>query len=275
MLALDIDGTLLNPCGEITRRVHDAVARAIRSGMLVTLATGRNLRAALPVAEALGIPAPLVVNNGALVIHPASGQVLLHRPLGPATANRAVALLQQLGMAVFLSRLSLTEPDLFYERPPALPEADFRMGRAADQVQLVENLAEIAEAVQPLKVMTLDRTAAVESAAQHLERCLSDQCHLLVTPERPGCALLEVSAPGVNKAAGLERLAGLYGIHPNEIVAFGDNRNDLEMLQFAGLGVAMGNASEEVRAVARAITATNGEDGVAQFLEAHILQAAS
>lgn len=93
LLALDIDGTLLNSRGELSLRVRAAITRAKQAGMLVTLATGRSLRAALPVAEDLDLSAPLVLSNGALVLSPATGQTFLHRPLSRPVAVQSAQLL--------------------------------------------------------------------------------------------------------------------------------------------------------------------------------------
>jgi Cof subfamily protein (haloacid dehalogenase superfamily) len=274
MLALDIDGTILNSRGEISPRVRAAVARAMHAGMLVTLATGRNLRAALPIAEELGITAPLVVNNGALVIAPASGQVLLHRPLTNAAAVTAVQLLLRMGFTVYASRGTLEGPDLFFEQPPAVPEQCCLLGRDPRFAVQVYDLAGAVSAMETLKVMILDRTASVEAAARRLAGTMASGFRVLVTPEGDGYALLEVSAPEISKATGLERLTALNGISPDEVIAMGDNLNDLEMLQWVGMGVAMGNAAAMVKQVARAVTASNDDDGVALFLEQHVFRVA-
>jgi 5-amino-6-(5-phospho-D-ribitylamino)uracil phosphatase len=274
LLALDIDGTVLNSRGEVSPRVASAIAGARHAGMLVTLATGRSLRAALPVAQALQITAPLVVSNGALVIAPASGRVLLKRVLPATIATRAVQLLQRLGFTTFARRYCASGPDLFYEQGPAAAEQACLLGQERDAVRQVFDLAGAVATMEPLKVMTLDRTPAIEAAAAHLAGHMQGAYSLLITREMPGYSLLEVSACGVSKATGLERLTALNSIHPHEVVAFGDNFNDLEMLQFAGLGVAMGNAPDPVKQAARVITASNDEDGVAQVLEQYILQVA-
>lgn len=275
MLALDIDGTLLNSAGEITPRVREAVAGVMCAGILVTLATGRNLRGTLPIAEALQITAPMVLSNGCVVMHPITRQVLFHKHLEASVAGRAVLLLQRLGLTAYASRLSLSGPEFFYQEPPSSPEIDLRRGRRPDSMQQVADLAAAAVQFKALKVMTLDRADVVAEAAQYLRKHLGGECQVLVTDEAGGSALLEVSAQGVNKATGLAQLAALHKIRPAEIIAIGDNRNDLEMLQFAGLGVAMGNASDEVKEAAQVVTASNDADGVACFLETHVLRAAS
>ncbi|HEY8346674.1 MAG TPA: Cof-type HAD-IIB family hydrolase [Symbiobacteriaceae bacterium] len=275
LLALDIDGTLLNPAGELTPRVQNAVTGVMRAGMLVTLATGRNLRSTLPIARALGITAPLVVSNGSLVICPVTSRVLLYRPLDPEVAKQTVQLLERAGLAACATRVCLSGPDFFYAQSPSYFAFDLRRGRPPESVQKVADLAAVAARIRPLKVMALDSTDAVAAAARELERQFAGRCRVLITPEGEGCALLEVSAPGVTKATGLERLAALYRICPEEMIAIGDNRNDLEMLRYAGLGVAMGNADDEVKQAARVVTAPNDADGVAVFLESFILQGAS
>lgn len=275
MLALDIDGTLLNSAGELTPRVRKAITSAARTGIMVTLATGRNVRAVLPIAEALEITAPLVTSNGSVVIRPASRQVYFHKPLEACVAGRAVLLMQRLGLTPYVSRMNLDGPEFFFQEAPAVPEIDLRRGRAAESMQQVPDLAAAAAQMRPLKVMTLDRSDVVERASRYLSKQLGAECRLLVTREGEGFSLLEISAPGVNKATGLAQLAAIFQISPAEIIAIGDNHNDIEMLRFAGLGVAMGNATAELKAVARAVTASNDSDGVAAFLETHIRRAAS
>lgn len=274
LLALDIDGTVLNSRGAISPRVAVAIAGAKHAGMLVTLATGRSLRAALPVAQALEISAPLVVNNGALVVASESGRVLLKRALPAPVATQAVQFLQRLGFTTFARRYCQSGPDLFYEQGPAVAEQACLLGRDREAVCQVFDLAGAVASMDLLKVMTLDRTPAIEAAAGYLAGHLGGAYTLLITPEMPGYSLLEVSACGVSKATGLERLTALNGIRPDEVVAFGDNINDLEMLQFAGLGVAMGNAPDVVKQAAKAVTASNDEDGVAQLLDQYILRVA-
>lgn len=274
LLALDIDGTVLNSRGEISPRVASAIAGARRMGMLITLATGRSLRAALPVAQALEITAPLVVNNGALVIAPETGRLLLKRTLPAPVAIRAVQILQRLGFTTFARRYCQSGPDLFYEQGPAVAEQACLLGQDRESVRQVFDLAGAVATIEPLKVMALDRTPAIAAAADHLTRHLGGAYSVLITQEMPGYSLLEVSACGVSKATGLERLTALNAIHPHEVVAFGDNFNDLEMLRFAGLGVAMGNAPDVVKQAAKAVTASNDEDGVAQLLEQYILRVA-
>lgn len=274
MLALDIDGTVLNSCGEISTRVRTSVARAMASGMLVTLATGRNLRAALPVAEALDITAPLVVNNGALVFAPGTGQILMHRPLSRDAAVTAVQLLWRMGFTVYASQGTLEGPDLFFEQHPSVPEQSCLLGRDPRFAVQVYDLAGAVSAMDTLKVMIVDRTASVQAAAKRLAGTMAIGFRVLVTPEGNGYSLLEVSAPEISKATGLERLTALNGISPDEVIAIGDNLNDLEMLQWVGMGVAMGNSAAMVKQAARAVTASNDDDGVAQFLEQYVFRVA-
>lgn len=274
MLVLDIDGTLLNSAGRISPRVRQAVTRARHSGMLVTLATGRNLRAALPVANALELDSPQIVSNGALVISPVTEQVFLHRPLKRSLAVQSAQLLQRMGFTVFANRFALTGPDLFHEDTPSLPEQRTLLNREPEYVRQVYDLAGQVAAMEPLKVMTIDHISAVQNAAERLRQRLTGDFQVIVTDEAPGYSLLEVAPAGITKATGIECLAELQGISPAEIIAFGDNYNDLEMLQYAGLGVAMGNAPDAVKRVAAMVTATNDEDGVALFLERHAFAAA-
>jgi Cof subfamily protein (haloacid dehalogenase superfamily) len=274
LLSLDIDGTTLNSKGEITPRVRAAIARAQHAGMIVTLATGRSLRAALPVAEQLAISGPLILSNGALVLSPLTGDSFLHLPLDRTVAVRAARTLHELGLMVCANPSELSGPDLFHDRAPAAPEQAQVLRREPEYVRQVPDMAGFLTRNQVLKVMTVDRTAPVQMAAERLRQTLAGDFSVLVADEAPGYKLLEVAPAGVSKATGLQRLADLYGIDPGEIIAFGDNFNDLEMLRFAGMGVAMGNAPDAVKRTARMVTATNDEDGIAVFLEQQIARVA-
>jgi hypothetical protein len=172
LLALDIDGTTLNSRGTVSDRVCHAIARAKHAGMLVTLATGRSLQATVPVAHLLDITAPLVISNGALVISPRSGELLLHRALDRAVAVQAVQALHRMGFRVCANRFSLTGPDRFYEQEPTVPEQALLLSREPACARRMYDLAGLVASIDPLKVMTVDRTTAIVRAAERLGNLL-------------------------------------------------------------------------------------------------------
>lgn len=274
MLVLDIDGTILNSAGALSARTWSAVVRARHAGLLVTLATGRNWAQSQPVAAELGITGPIVVSNGALVATPGTGEVLLHRPLESQVAVHAVRSLQRLGFCVFASRGELGGASLLFEQPPLNPAAARLLQQDPASCMQVYDLAGASAAGNALKVFTVDSAEAITSAAPRLRRHLPRAADLLVMPEGNGYALLEITTPGVTKATGVQSLATRYGLTMNDVIAIGDNLNDLELLRAAGLAVAMGNASAEVQKIADIVTDTHDRDGVAAFLEEYVFKVA-
>lgn len=274
MVVLDIDGTCVDSQGQVRPRVREAVSRARQAGVLVTLATGRRLRAALPVARTLGIELPLVLHNGAQIYDPVREESWYSRPLSRAVTDRAIRFLRGNGLPVVVITDETHGPDIYYEGWPASPEVQDilrRHGQAARRTgDLVHELCG-----QTLKLFTFDYKARVAPAAGNLTARVPGQYSWIAVPDdRPGHLYLELWAPDCNKWTGIERLARHYGVQPGEIIAFGDSLNDLEMLRHAGLGVAMANGQPEALAAADLVTASNDEDGVAAVLERHVLEVA-
>jgi len=148
------------------------------------------------------------------------------------------------------------------------------LDRATNAGRQTYDLAGAVGAGGALKVFTVDKSSSVALAFLRLRKRLTGPSDLLMMPEGEGCALLEVTAPGVTKATGVQALADRYGIRMSEVIAVGDNLNDLPLLRVAGHAVAMGNASPEVQQVADVVTDTNDRDGVAAFLEEFVLRVA-
>lgn len=273
-MALDVDGTLLTSQGTIAHRTRRAIQAAQERGVLVVLATGRPRSGALKIAADLGGDAMLMVNQGAALWR--REDLLFHRPLSAVAARRAVEVARAhscvtmvfphatLTNAIWIDGEWATHPRVSRYVTRDLPEVrEFGDGRDA--------LAQDPVAVVVLDV--LDRLSILDGAlaAAANGRGTGDtnppwRVIFSHTAMASGGAI-EVLHPTVSKAAPLRHLCHTLGISPAEVVAFGDNVNDVEMLQFAGMGVAMGNASLEARAAARLITGSHDEDGIAQVLE--------
>ncbi len=260
LVALDIDGTLLNSRMEVTGPVREAVNRALANGTKVTLATGRMYVAARPFALELGIDAPLVTYQGALV-KTVSGEELIHRPLGLELAREVISRVNAYGY-----HINLYLDDRLYVESESKEARDYAaisgipLYPVGDLLQFMDR--------EPTKVLAIAREELLDELAEELKPHFAGKLH--ISKSKPH--FLEFSHPKATKAHALDHLAGLYGISKDEIIAVGDSYNDLEMLNYAGLGVVLDNARDEVKKHADYIAPSNDHDGVAHVLYKFVLE---
>jgi Cof subfamily protein (haloacid dehalogenase superfamily) len=269
LLASDLDGTLLAPPGVVAAPEDDAVGRmgmvsprtraaldAVREmGVELVAVTGRPPRW----VPGLGLGSGLAIcSNGALVLDLTTGEVVRERTLEPEAAIEVVRRLRALHpegmMAIELPDGVGMEP-AWHELVPR---------GVALQVGPAEELCTRPVAKVLLKVPGTSGDAYIDEAAA----VVGD---LGVVTASGRMELVEVSAPGVDKATTLALLCEERGIDASRVVAFGDARNDIPLLEWAGTAVAMGHAPDAVRRVADQVTGTNAEDGVADWIERHLL----
>lgn len=271
MLVVDIDGTLLDPTARITDRTKAAIRAAVATGCIVTLATGRRFATARPIAGELGLELPIILHNGALIKDSVTGDILYHHPLPPGAAAAAVNACVRHGIQPILYENAYTGDGMLtgpeeYDGPFAGPY----LARAGGLLQRLP-YERIVPVEPPLQVAAYDH----EEPIRLVERLLViDGCRTVTSMTTTGGFFLELISDAVSKATGIARFAAGLGIRMDEVIAVGDNHNDLEMLQEVGMGVAMGNAPEAVRLVARTVTRTNAEDGVAEVVERYLLGSA-
>jgi 5-amino-6-(5-phospho-D-ribitylamino)uracil phosphatase len=274
ILALDIDGTLLDRDGKLRKSTLEAVNRASRAGIKPVLCTGRRYRRALPVAEELGLDAPIVCNSGALV-KLAKG----HRTLWRADLSRLV-----LGEVFDVFRDHQELAVSFTDRPP--DDFDFVVtcspsGRPLFDDYLDQNRTHAEVDPDWLSRPDLPHyhicAIGTKLAMQEFERAILERVSGLVqtfvqkSPRYAG-TMCEILRHDANKWTALLRLAELWEIEPAAICAVGDDMNDVPMLRGAGLGVAMGHASPEVIAAADHVTGADDEDGVAMLIDDLLLE---
>ena len=265
LLALDLDGTVIGKDRRVTDPVRAAVAAAQARNVCVTLVTGRMFRTALPFAKQLGLRDPLICYNGALVRHPRTDAVLHHTPMPGSLAADAIALLHGAGTCVIAcidERLGIVENGSQF--------AGFvRRWGSPDGAHLfvASNLAEIARATPPTKLMFFGEPPLVERELAHLTAHFGTGLSVV----RSDVTLGEVTAPGLSKGLALAILARHLGVAREHVMAIGDEDNDVPMLQWAGLGLAMGNAPNSVQRIANAVIPSVEEDGVAWAIREYIL----
>jgi len=270
LLALDIDGTLLTSGKGISPRTRAAVAAARAAGAHLVLVTGRRHPAARRVADELGGGIPLVLHNGALIVE--DGAVLRCRPLPRAVAAEAVRLGRRAGADPVLHCGLRGEGRLMVEGvAPSNTLLVYYLDKSHPDVSVVpDRVAALEE--DPVQVMFGGPIEEMRVAHRVLKEGLagSAQIERTVYPKE-GVGILDVLNPEVGKAEALASLQRLWGFTAAETLAIGDNWNDHEMLQQAGLGLVMGNADPEMLRLGLPVLPTNDEDGVAVAIETHIL----
>ncbi len=259
LIATDLDDTLLDDNLQISSRNRRALQKAAEMGCVVTIATGRMYRSARPVALELGIEVPIITYQGALVKNARSGAVLAERPVPFGLACEVLAEGYKAGvhMNLYFNDClyvdSLTEEGTGYARLSGVEQHP--VGSLVNYLESVgEDPTKILYIAGPEKVDRLQTALAVKFGGS-----------LYITKSKPN--YLEFMHPQATKKHALQDLARSLGIPREDIIVFGDSYNDLDMIGYAGLGVAMANAPAEVREKADYVTDTNNRDGVARFLE--------
>lgn len=269
LLAIDIDGTLVNSRDELTPATRAALARAGAAGIQVVLATGRRYSHALPLVAPLEIDVPLVTASGALVKDPIDHRTLYQAQFEPSVLLEMLAIVDGCGYDPVLCGDTFAEGFDFYHtrKQPRTPELAFYLAMNPDRgrpwPKLITN--------PPLDVFG-SFVVGTLSQMQELEAVLNREMpgklhtHVLHPPRYKGF-FIEIAPVGVTKWSAIQRLAEEWGIDEAEICAVGDDVNDIPMIRAAGLGVAMGNAQPSVIAAADRIAPGNDEDGLVQVVE--------
>jgi Cof subfamily protein (haloacid dehalogenase superfamily) len=274
LLALDIDGTILDSDGHIPDANRDAIARAIQAGVEVALATGRRYDFARPIFDKLPAPLTLILSNGAIVkTH--QGQTLMRSLLPHYVAREVLARVpaHRESAAVVFDRPR--EGQVVFE---AIDWEHPRHHRffAANRPFLSE-VAPLEDCLteDPIQVMFSGGCAEMRVVFEELQDAPLDCSVALTEYQHRNFSLVDIVQAGCSKGATLRRWAEHRGFARDEVMAMGDNLNDLQMLEFAGTPVVMGNALAELKARGWATTASNDEAGVARAIERYILAEAN
>ncbi len=269
LLALDIDGTLVNSDNELTPPVREALRLAVDHGIRLVLATGRRYSRALPLVEPLGIEAPLVTASGALIKNPLDHRTLYCADFGRPLLCRTLGVLDRAGYQAVVYADTFDQNFDYY-----CANLDVQSPELLDFYQLNQQCERLWPTLMhdpPEGIFSgfaIGTREEMLRLAAELERQLPKQLyiHVLRSPRYKGF-MCEICPGGVSKWSGIQRLAGEWGIGAHEICAVGDDVNDLPMIVGAALGIAMGNAVPELKAAADRIAPTNDEDGLVQVVE--------
>jgi Cof subfamily protein (haloacid dehalogenase superfamily) len=259
LIITDIDGTLLNRNREVTPRTANAIKRAKDRGVLVTLASGRTMKGVGAYLQYASPGVPVIVYNGAILVNSDSLEPLFERCLDARAVREIWARGQAHGMAMVVWKRT----ELFVNRLDG-PMQYYRNLSFA-MAQVTSDPGPFIEGAN--KMIWVHDGARVSAALEDLKvRPVANANWFTSEP-----IYLEFAPSGVSKGAGLLLAGEFCGIEPAEIMAVGDEMNDLPMLECAGLGVAMGNAPEAVRRAADTVTAPCEEDGLALAIERYVL----
>jgi Cof subfamily protein (haloacid dehalogenase superfamily) len=234
-----------------------ALRAARAAGIHVVIATGRMYRSARPYAEAAGIEAPLVCYQGAAVVDPTTSEWLLHEPIPLALAREAIAAVEQEGFALNC----YVDDDLYVAAitEHARRYADFQsipLHEVGDLLGWIER--------PPTKLVVVDDPDRLDALRPILEERFGER--LYIAKSLP--YFLELASPAISKGTGLAFVAEHLGFAAEHTIAFGDGENDLELLEWAGYGIAVENAHEALKARADWVSPSAEVEGVAQVLEA-------
>jgi 5-amino-6-(5-phospho-D-ribitylamino)uracil phosphatase len=269
LLAIDIDGTLVNSRSELTPATCLALTRANQAGIHTVLATGRRYRQTIPLVEPLGLDVPLVTASGALVKDPIDHRTLYQARFDPQVLLDAVAWIDRLGYEPVLCADTFAEGFDYYHA-----RSDVRSRELGEYLNLNPGCGRIRPdlvARPPLEAFggfVIGSHSQMLALEETLHREMPGALHtsVLRSPRYAGY-FTEFAPAGVTKWSAVQRLARLWGIDDASICAVGDDVNDIPMIREAGLGVAMGNALPAVKAAADRVAPSHDDNGLVQVVQ--------
>jgi len=281
LLALDMDDTVLNDKRILTDTVKEELQRLIHNKIEVTLASGRFPASLWLHAKYIGLKTPLVALNGGAIVDPFSGESLKSNYIDFPVCLKIGEYVQSKGSYVQFYGYNVLYVEKINEENRMWPlknvvinpglELNFENYRSQVHYIKLKEVGNInafikSERNQIIKATVLDENPERLKEIYHELNSWNELCITLTGNRR-----FDINAYGVSKKAGLEEICSEKGIRPEEVVAVGDYDNDLEMIKWAGLGVAMGNGNENVKMIADYITLENTRDGVAYLIKEKIL----
>lgn len=264
LIALDMDGTLLNSQKKLTPRVCDAITRAKEKGIKVILASGRPFEGMLPTLQALGLDGNediALTYNASLILNVASKNIISSALLKIDDAIQLFTIANKLNVNIHAYSMThgLITPKhnkyTYYEaKLNHIPVTEFDFHKLSSDDTI-------------LKVMMIDEPNILAQAIRQLPLYLEDKYSMAKSMP----FFFEFMHKKSNKGNGMQVLASHLGLSAKQIICVGDAANDLEMIKFSGLGIAMQNATDEIKSHANYITDSNDNDGVAKVIEKYIL----
>ncbi len=269
MIVTDMDYTLLNREKTVSPRNKKALRNAMNKGVHIAVATGRIYVSAKFYARLLNIITPIIASNGAIIREGHTNKTIFKSVLSPDVAIRMIELCREKGLfchlfsdnTVFTERI-INVSSRYSEWNESLEDED------KINIEVVDKLEEVVknEKNEIVKAVVVDSN---EDSLRYVRNSLNDTGLANISQSLKGN--MEVMNKGISKGNAIKILCEIYGIDKSEVIAIGDNENDISMIEYAGLGVAVGNAAESVKEKADYITGDYLDDGVAQVIENFVL----
>lgn len=260
LVAMDLDDTLLSSDLTISIGNREMLQKAEKNGLKITLASGRMYRAMLPYAQILGMRnIPLIAYNGALIKHADHGRTIAHRPLRRLLVEQIISNLKELGLHVNV----YSDDRLYIEKMTA--EARVYMEISRVEPEIVGDFSRYTPE-DCTKVLAIGDPQRMTGIKARMAEVFGERVHVTISKPQ----YLEFVSAGVNKALALREVAAYYGFEREEVMAIGDGLNDLEMIKWAGVGVAVDNAPLEVKQAADWVSPSSDRDGVAAALRRYV-----
>ncbi|MDE5977915.1 MAG: Cof-type HAD-IIB family hydrolase [Turicibacter sp.] len=262
MIVLDLDGTLMSSKNEILLETKEALLKAQEEGVIVVLASGRPTYGMLKVAKELRLdhyPGYILSYNGGRIISLQTNEMIYDDSLTPEICHELYDLSREMNVNIMAyedESIVTTDDDVYIQKEAHIT------GMA---IKRVDNFKDSVN-FNSVKCLCTGEPEHLAQVELKMKERLGDR--LSITRSLP--FFLEFMPQNINKAYSLQKLLDHVGLDKTQLIACGDGYNDLPMIEFAGLGVAMGNAVDEVKAIANYVTATNDENGIAQVIEKFI-----
>lgn len=256
VIVMDVDGTMVGPDFTVSARLRRAVRSARDTGAIVSIATGRMMRSARRFAMDSGADGPVICYQGALTFSAQTRDVLRHERISPDAAGDTLRLFKSTGAHVNF----YLDDEVYVEA--VTPWAERYASRMELQLNIVPSLLDLAGR-GPTLILAVDETERTETLVISATRLLADRARVTHSLAH----FCEVGSHNAGKERALDHLTGILDIPQERFIAFGDGKGDADMLQWAGLGVAMKDSHPETLAAADRIAPGPEEDGVAQIME--------
>ncbi|MBT2570055.1 Cof-type HAD-IIB family hydrolase [Planococcus sp. ISL-110] len=261
MIAIDLDGTLFTDELTISPNTVTAIQKAIEMGTVVTIATGRMFSSAQLIAQQLGIHAPLITYQGAMIKSAGKADAMYERSVSPGIAEKLIGIAREKNI-----HLQVYQDDILYG------------AEETEKLVVYAEAVQVPYAIEPdliglaqkgfTKLLFIDEPDVLDLLQKELQSLFGESAYI----EKSKKNYLEVTHPEANKGSALLFLANMLGINRSEIIGIGDNHNDFELLKAAGFGIAMGNAVQAVKDIADYTTLTNNDEGVLHAFDKFILE---